>query len=736
MSLDGILMALRGSGAQLYRRNAFRITGVPTAADRKTVRRRQRQVLSALEAGADVDLGHSLPVGLEDVRAAFDQILQDPHRRLVDEVFWLWGDSASGCTCGGTLHTEHDAAVLAHCAVLDLEAMGDQLTDEELADLERRWSRAGQMWDKVLRRAGFWAHVEARVAALDERQLDEPVVAVLREQVPLVLVQPLVDLAATSPKRGARLAAQARTWPGVPAPVLDSLLEDVAASCYDDAGTAIAEVAATLGSDRPERAAALVYEQVMPQLQRLESLVPHRRHRRTARVRDRTALVLNNCATALIDRGGPDTRATAGKWLRSARELASDPQSRQIIDANQAALDEIVRALETIQRRVREMVAAGRPDLARSMLLDIKRQVTGSPLAADIDRLVTSVGRAPVRSSSVHDDLERRLTELFSATGTSYSYDDLPQQGYSQWDAIRDYLNNWWYWHRRKAGAALVAAAVAVGVYLLWSDDGETATLFAPRVVDNAAPGTCVATEDGWHDDEGKAEVPVVPCDQPHWAEVLGYPSLGTVPSPYPGQDQTVALASFECGLLLAGQQLPGNEFTTTLTYPDRASWNTGGKEFQNYATCLLHRADGSPMDRPHRNEPIARYRDMAVPMDIYNIAIADNAPVGTCVRDRPADGSDLSNLPVVRCENPHWAEILGYPWVFESGSSWPGDDAVQAAATEACRKVPGATSLHAELSLTLYWPARAWWDDPDRRIYAVCLAHRPDDQMFSGGAR
>jgi hypothetical protein len=74
------------AGPRLYRDNAFRVAGIPTTADRKTVRQWRRQVLAALEAGADVDLGHGLAVRPEEVRAAFDRLPDDPHRRLVDEL--------------------------------------------------------------------------------------------------------------------------------------------------------------------------------------------------------------------------------------------------------------------------------------------------------------------------------------------------------------------------------------------------------------------------------------------------------------------------------------------------------------------------------------------------------------------------------------------------------------------------------------------------------------------------
>jgi hypothetical protein len=78
---------------------------LPTHADPKTVRRRQRQVRAALEAGADVDVSHSLPVWAREMSVP-------PSTRswrtrtigLIDEVFWLWGGSASGCGCVGTLH--------------------------------------------------------------------------------------------------------------------------------------------------------------------------------------------------------------------------------------------------------------------------------------------------------------------------------------------------------------------------------------------------------------------------------------------------------------------------------------------------------------------------------------------------------------------------------------------------------------------------------------------------------
>jgi hypothetical protein len=354
-AIDATAAGLREiAGPQLYRSNAFRIAGLPTDADRKTVRQRQRQVIPALEAGADVDLGHRLPVRLTEVRAAFDRLLNDPHRRLVDELFWLWGPSNADCGCITSLHEYHDTAVHAHSAALDLNAKGENLTSTELDEAERLWSTAGEMWGKVLRRAAFWDHVRARITALDERQLDESVIDVLRDQVPLTLLKPLIELAAeTSGRAGSWLAEQARHWPAVPRHVIDEQLEQAAAPFYDAARNATKKAATTLDEGQPAQAASAVYQEVMPQLRRLEELVPHHGHRRTARARDAAALVLNNCATVLIDRIGPLAKQQADEWLGTARDLASDSQALHTIDANKATLDDIV---TTFEKQVSDLV--------------------------------------------------------------------------------------------------------------------------------------------------------------------------------------------------------------------------------------------------------------------------------------------------------------------------------------------------------------------------------------------
>jgi hypothetical protein len=155
----------------------------------------------------------------------------------------------------------------------------------------------------------------------------------------------------------------------------------------------------------------------------------------------------------------------------------------------------------------------------------------------------------------------------------------------------------------RLGAAAFTIAAVALlgfGLWLLWLatenvlSTSSTAQLWSVRVSDNAPVGQCIATEDSWN--ANKNTVLTAQCDQPHWGEVLGYPTLGAMPSPYPGDDQVHALANFECGRLRAQYGLPADKYAMTNVVPSAQTWNSGGGQSENYTTCVVYRTDGRPM--------------------------------------------------------------------------------------------------------------------------------------------
>lgn len=342
---------------QLYQRNAFKLTGLPTNADRRMVRQRRQKVGVLLEVGAGPDPS----VEPQDVLSAFDLILGDPRIRLVEELFWLWDTPESACSCTRTLHQDHDAAVLTHSAALERETDGADLTAAGLRELKGLWADAGKEWEKQLRRAAFWEHLRQRVNALDDRQLDESAVDLLREELPAALARPLVQLAVTAESghgRMPRLSRQVHDWPAPPG-LVDDLLERAAAPLYEAVDAGLLEASEKLRVEAaPRVAAGRLQRTVVPKLEQLSALVPPDRHWRTERLRNDVAVAFNNCATHLIERLGPGADKYARPWLESAWNLASNPQTRSTIDQNTAMLDRIVQLsartpdFRTLQRKL------------------------------------------------------------------------------------------------------------------------------------------------------------------------------------------------------------------------------------------------------------------------------------------------------------------------------------------------------------------------------------------------
>ncbi|MFG1922633.1 hypothetical protein [Cryptosporangium sp. NPDC048952] len=334
--MDSVLAALRDSSTPaLYRRNTFRITGLSTTADRPTVRQRRQKVLTLIGVGA----AEGDP---QEVARAFDLILGDPRRRLVDELFWFWDSDTSTCDCPSTLHRDHDEAVLSHYEVLEREALSAQLSPGELRDLNEDWKDAATEWASVLRRVAFWDHVRSRIRALDDKQLDESAIDVIRDELPSVLVKPLVVLAAGSETRAANLRVAALDWPAPRDLVLD-LFEQSAEPLYEGVTDAVREAREALENSRPAVAANALTQSALPRLERLNTLAPATDHRRTVRARNDVAIGFNNCAVQDIDARGAPAEQAARKWLATAERLASDPDTRNSIAQNTEYVGQVVR---------------------------------------------------------------------------------------------------------------------------------------------------------------------------------------------------------------------------------------------------------------------------------------------------------------------------------------------------------------------------------------------------------
>jgi hypothetical protein len=201
----------------LYRINGFRATGLRVDASPREIARRLQQVEmeERLGGGASESSGPlQATTSLESVRGAVER-LRDPESRLWDELFWFWpgtfgqGGSDPGLTAqargdwnaarhfwlqsagtpGGSV-ARHNLAVLAHALALECETASATTPSLDQAAQRQRdeaWNEALNRWDAVLRDGLFWAHLRARITALNEPQLTRNLAFQIRDALPELL---------------------------------------------------------------------------------------------------------------------------------------------------------------------------------------------------------------------------------------------------------------------------------------------------------------------------------------------------------------------------------------------------------------------------------------------------------------------------------------------------------------------------------------------------------------------
>ncbi|MFG1607546.1 hypothetical protein [Actinoplanes sp. NPDC049265] len=373
MRMDTMAEALRAAaGPEMFHRNAFRITGLPTTADRIAVHRRHEQAAVA---------GHPADVDAVEVRAACERLLEDPRRRLIDELFWMWDVPGNDCKCARSLHDEHDRAVIMYGRALDHELSNP----DDDATLEHLWDDASRRWDALLRDEGLFEHLLHRVQVLNDARLPETAIDEIRDGLPATLLQPLV-MVAVAAKDPARPARCAREWTGR-REVAEDLLARTADPLY-------AEVDAIAGRVRSLLEAGMVDSAIdeaktaMGTLTRLRALLPPTGHRRTAHVSELLAIAFNNCASRLYEQSGPlADRFT--ELFPVAAELAITSHTRQTIAENRHIIGTAADKLTMGVRLIRQFADSGQPAVAGEEADRLRRELAEIPGAAtEIDRTI------------------------------------------------------------------------------------------------------------------------------------------------------------------------------------------------------------------------------------------------------------------------------------------------------------------------------------------------------------
>jgi hypothetical protein len=214
----------------LYRRNAFRLTGLPlTTGARDLARFGQRmEMLHRLNGGALTEPQKAFPAkpppSFEDIREAL-QRLRDPEQRLVDEFFWFWpmewsasadDDALAALAYGQTKRSMaiwrdainsadsrpaalHNLAVLEHISAVEADS---KIGISGSPSQAPHWRGVYQLWGGVLRERAIWTILNERVLVLDDPRLTPTFVSEFRESLPNTLLAVSVALARRSAERG------------------------------------------------------------------------------------------------------------------------------------------------------------------------------------------------------------------------------------------------------------------------------------------------------------------------------------------------------------------------------------------------------------------------------------------------------------------------------------------------------------------------------------------------------
>jgi hypothetical protein len=354
----------------LYRRNAFRISGLPVTATARDVRRRLAE-LRAAEAlgneavGCDGWLPLTPPPDHDVVREALRR-LDDPVRRIIHEFLWLWplpdGDASTltsarkkwaewtrRATDSAAVATRyygdiaaHNLAVLTHLRALEDNQPGS-LRHLELCHISYGY------WRMVRESDGCWRWLDDRIRALDDPRLRGISAVAVRDAITGFLLTIHAKLAFDAARAsGDDVARQhvALMYEFGPTNVVQTALTDAAQPIAIRTGLLVDQTDRRGGDPTAlDRAAASLLKETATDLRVLRAVLGEE-HPDTTETTDRVAIAVQDAAVACGNLMRPDTEsairgrylARAAAHLRSARELAVGEHTRTLIDENLAGV--------------------------------------------------------------------------------------------------------------------------------------------------------------------------------------------------------------------------------------------------------------------------------------------------------------------------------------------------------------------------------------------------------------
>ncbi len=184
---------------ELFRKNAFRITGLLVDATTSEVAKHADKIKLLAELGQDAHAqGVAFPIKppptLDEIREAI-QKLKDPEKRLIDEFFWFWpeefgqnqsdlaiqalikGDSktaieiwnkkAKSSTDG--VVASHNLALVYHITALDWEkhSFENEVSEERRQKIVNYWKQAFDKWENLVMNEQLWEKVTTQILPVE-----------------------------------------------------------------------------------------------------------------------------------------------------------------------------------------------------------------------------------------------------------------------------------------------------------------------------------------------------------------------------------------------------------------------------------------------------------------------------------------------------------------------------------------------------------------------------------------
>jgi hypothetical protein len=410
-------------GPSIYRRNAFRLTGLPVDASPRDIRRRSEELAAVSRLGATLPArrGALLPLptppDADEVQEAIED-LRRPDRRLIQELFWFWPAGppepadrgtellARGDTHGAAAAWEevadsgsaapdtvavavHNLAVLCHVLALDAHH-GDAV----VGDTDELWGAALHYWQAVVDNDLCWYRLAVRVRQLDDPRLTPRMTDDIRAALPRAIASVNATLAADAlrdgdPDRGLALLDHVEES-GFPPEVIDGVYERVADPVAAQIRRECQRVATTVQS-QPERTVKAIRKLLAQTRQPLSvvDLLFQPGHVLRDGLHDEVALtVLGAAATGY---GRTIKAKQAGPLLEHAVEVAATPAVKERLGENLETVEQDLMSSRCWFCQERPGVRTHRYDVA--MYGDVRREWTFGGTNITWQRGVASIPR-------------------------------------------------------------------------------------------------------------------------------------------------------------------------------------------------------------------------------------------------------------------------------------------------------------------------------------------------------